>query len=490
MPVVSQTPYTSHLANGVSDTFGYEFQLIQGTDLEVKLDGVVQSSGYTVTGVGVQAGGDVVFDTPPANNTLVEFTRKIPRTRSTNYPYLGDLPEATVDADFDRLVQMIQDLAYFTDTLGLKLPAGDTRAPMVIPSVTDRASKFFAFNSDGDAIAALGVPDVPASAWAATLLEAVSAAAARTVMGAAASGAIGSSGLTMATSRLLGRTTASTGAPEEISVGDGLSLSGGVLALSQIQVAVRQTVLSGPVDSSGNPAFGGSTGTATVTASGTLVATAANGIANRTGSIANPSWTGLSTNGTMYLYLDIAADGTCTTGSTTLEPIYREGGADVTTNNQFTFNIGEMVGKVGNGSVANQVHRVFVGQVTVAGGVVTAIVWYALRGRYQSAEQAIPANSTLLSVNHNLGVRPQNYDVKMRCVITEHGYPVGAEATFTPNDDGDGGRNNGSYVTSMAYGWMNTSTSPSPFIKAMNAGGMAVATPANWRLVFQAQRGW
>ena len=34
----------------------------------------------------------------------------------------------------------------------------------------------------------------------------------------------------MATSRLLGRTTASTGAIEEISVGSGLSLSGGSLS--------------------------------------------------------------------------------------------------------------------------------------------------------------------------------------------------------------------------------------------------------------------
>ena len=48
----------------------------------------------------------------------------------------------------------------------------------------------------------------------------------------AASGAATSSGLTMATSRLLGRTTASTGAIEEITVGNGLILSSGNLAVS------------------------------------------------------------------------------------------------------------------------------------------------------------------------------------------------------------------------------------------------------------------
>lgn len=170
-------------------------------------------------------------------------------------------------------------------------------------------------------------------------------------------------------------------------------------------VPVRQTVLSGPVDSSGYSAFGGSTGSTTVTASGTLKATAAaGGDANYTGSITNPSWTGLSTNGTMYLYLDITSGGVVTTGSTTLAPAYQWGGTYSVTNLQNTFNIQEMTMKVGNGSTAAQVYRVFVGEVTVAGGVVTAIVWYALMGRYVSALTALPAAGTPQTHSHNIGV--------------------------------------------------------------------------------------
>lgn len=55
------------------------------------------------------------------------------------------------------------------------------------------------------------------------------AADARTALGAAASGAATASGITLATSRLLGRTTAGTGAIEEISV-SGLTFSGGALS--------------------------------------------------------------------------------------------------------------------------------------------------------------------------------------------------------------------------------------------------------------------
>jgi hypothetical protein len=50
------------------------------------------------------------------------------------------------------------------------------------------------------------------------------------VTGAAASGSITTSGLTQATARILGRTTASTGAIEEIQIGSGLSLSAGELS--------------------------------------------------------------------------------------------------------------------------------------------------------------------------------------------------------------------------------------------------------------------
>jgi len=48
----------------------------------------------------------------------------------------------------------------------------------------------------------------------------------------ASAGDVTSSGLTMATARLLGRSTASTGAVEEISIGSGLSLSAGTLSAS------------------------------------------------------------------------------------------------------------------------------------------------------------------------------------------------------------------------------------------------------------------
>jgi len=178
-------------------------------------------------------------------------------------------------------------------------------------------------------------------------------------------------------------------------------------------VPTRQTVLAAAVDSSGFTALGGSTGSTTLTTTAIsvsvpFVVTAANsfnlqGAVNVMGmSTSNLTWTGLSTNGTMYLYVDIGSDGTVTTGSGTLAPVYQFGGTYSTTSGQFTFNIQEMVGKVGNGSSAVQTHRVYVGEVTVSGNVVAAIVWYALMRRYEIESSALAINTTYVH-NHNLG---------------------------------------------------------------------------------------
>jgi hypothetical protein len=284
-----------------------------------------------------------------------------------------------------------------------------------------------------------------------------------------------------------------------------------VITVGQGTVPVRQTVLSGPVTSAGLPDFGGSTGSTTVTMTGTLVATAANGAVasgatDLAGSITNASWTGLSTNGTMYLYLTVNADGTCTPGSTTLEPVYQQGGTYSTTNGQSTFNIQEMTMKVGNGSSAAQAYRVFVGEVTVAGNVVTAITWYALMGRYIGAwTSTIPGTNTEVTENHNLGLGSgagAGYaapgiagKLALRCDSADTGYAAGEifHGAMTQPSAGNYAlltprlrKNTLALRTgaSIAFLWMNASTGALAY-----TGGGGV-TSASWSYRFEVSRTW
>jgi len=276
---------------------------------------------------------------------------------------------------------------------------------------------------------------------------------------------------------------------------NGITFADGRLqARAAFPVPVRQTVLSGPVDTNGLPSFGGSTGSTTVTATGTLRPTASNGFdasgpVDYVGSITNPSWTSLSTNGTMYLYLDIAAAGTCTTGSTTLLPTYRWGGADVTTNNQATFNIQEMQMKVGNGSVATQTYRVFLGEVTVSGSVVTAITWYALMGRYDSGWTAtIPAAGTAVSRNHNIGCTEISGGWQIECTTTDAGYAVGDRLIVSPSGTGSTLLTSPSVWSTRNSIGVTIANGNSVFVANKSTGVQVALTVGSWKYKLVAQK--
>lgn len=64
----------------------------------------------------------------------------------------------------------------------------------------------------------------------------------RTALGVPASGLLTASGLTQTTGKLLGRSTAATGAIEEITIGVGLTLSAGSLTNSQTQTVATQLI--------------------------------------------------------------------------------------------------------------------------------------------------------------------------------------------------------------------------------------------------------
>lgn len=125
-----------------------------------------------------------------------------------------------------------------------------------------------------------------------------------------APGAITTSGLTMATSRLLGRTTASTGAVEEISVAGGLTLSGGVLTGTSGTVTsvsgtgtVNGITLTGTVTSSGSLTLGGTLSNVSLTTQVTGTLPIANGGTNATTASGARTSLGATTVGSNFFTL-------------------------------------------------------------------------------------------------------------------------------------------------------------------------------------------
>jgi hypothetical protein len=163
MAVLEQTPIASSVANGLTVTFPHAFKLLNAADLLVVafLDGVTSTYtlgvDYTVTGVG-QDSGAVVFASAPASGSVVTRARATKIERLTDYQNNGDLPAATLNADLDRLVLMMQDLFSGSNVAPnvLRAPVGETIAGL--PPASDRAGYLLGFDAAGQALMVPGQP--------------------------------------------------------------------------------------------------------------------------------------------------------------------------------------------------------------------------------------------------------------------------------------------------------------------------------------------
>lgn len=65
----------THIANGTTVTFAFPFAVFEALDIEVLMNGAVQSAGYTLLGLGSSEGGAVSFSFAPADGTTIILRR-------------------------------------------------------------------------------------------------------------------------------------------------------------------------------------------------------------------------------------------------------------------------------------------------------------------------------------------------------------------------------------------------------------------------------
>ncbi len=135
MSVTVQTPVNSYTANGVTTVFNFTFLLLSAADLDVYIDGVLQTltADYSVSGLEINAGGTVTFVTAPANGANVVLQRNSDIARATDYQNNGDMLSTVVNKDFDRLWLAMQEILYKYQLAPSLIPgsplAGNVRLP-------------------------------------------------------------------------------------------------------------------------------------------------------------------------------------------------------------------------------------------------------------------------------------------------------------------------------------------------------------------------
>lgn len=132
MSVSIQNPRTEYTGNGASKLFAFPWYCGSSDDLVVTVAGAAVASGYTATGFGLNSGGVVEFATAPGVGVPVVLFRQTALARDTNYQVAGDLLASTVNADFDRLWQAMQDIGAGSIEIAsvLRVPAGEVLSPL------------------------------------------------------------------------------------------------------------------------------------------------------------------------------------------------------------------------------------------------------------------------------------------------------------------------------------------------------------------------
>ena len=264
---------------------------------------------------------------------------------------------------------------------------------------------------------------------------------------------------------------------------------------------------AGPVTAAGLPNFLPATmsGTLTLQTSNVsptypLVATAASGWSLATGTPVDTigvstgplAWPGLAPNRAAatpnFLYATIAG-GVLTPGSTLLPPIYQHGGTPAVTSGQFTFNIAEMRGYLGNGTSAPPVNLVMMGEAVTGSSAVLSTVAYAYNGYYDSGWTATLSNAGV-TTNCNIGAEPSLYATRyvICCTAPDLGYSIGdilINSAFT------GSTNSSAIIPYATRNAVSTPVLANHAAIVKTTGNMtAQANLASWKYKLVAERGW
>lgn len=507
MAVSTTTRRVSYTGNGATLAFAYPFRILDASHLKVYVDAVLQASGYAVSGVGGATGGTVTFSAAPANGAVVLLLRDVPLTQTVDTQNNETILEDVLDASLDKLTMMAQQIA---ENIGRSptLGAADVDGSGAYAANGNRIANLGAPTAQTDAarvqdisaiVAAAGNVPSPLSGDAGKFLKATGAAAfgwtaaASTDIADFAEAARDAIGAALVAGANITITVNDAG--DTITIGNTGPTSADITAAVEANRAFRsQCTQFGPRTSDGHPNFLPATSgslllqTNNITSSVPLVVHAAQGRGGRTAVLtADVTWSPLASASTLFLGMTIAADGAASLFSTTTAPVYQRGGSPSTTNGQYTYIIAERTMYLGNGTTADKVYAVFVGECTTSGSAVTATVAYAYEGRSRSAQTAIPAGGSIATFAHNVGVRPDFFDVFIVNLTTQHGYSPGDVlrpfGDNTSNNQTPLGMVTGRNSAQVVYG-------TTLIVPVRTTGVIQSITRTSWEYIFCADRGW
>nr|BAR32411.1 tail fiber [uncultured Mediterranean phage uvMED] len=185
MTVSSINTKNSYSANGSLTSFTYTFPINTTAELQVIERAANGSetvktlnSDYSITDNGSQ-GGQVIFNSAPANGVTIVLLRDTNLTQETDYIANDPFPAETHEAALDKLTLQQQELQEELDRAIKISRSNDITSSEIVATASARAGKLLAFDSSGDLEVSLDASSIATNATAAAN-SATAAAASQT----------------------------------------------------------------------------------------------------------------------------------------------------------------------------------------------------------------------------------------------------------------------------------------------------------------------
>lgn len=192
MTVNSEVSRVSYIGDDSTTNLSVPFKFFSEDDLLVTVvdsDGaettLVLDTDYTVTGEGIESGGEIDLAEAVATGSSITIRLRPATLQPVSIRNQTDFYQETHENAFDRVVKIAQAQQDELDR-SLKLPETEagSAAATILPPVVDRASQFLGFDASGNPIAASSFSSgVVASSFMQTVLDDTTAGAALTTLG-------------------------------------------------------------------------------------------------------------------------------------------------------------------------------------------------------------------------------------------------------------------------------------------------------------------
>lgn len=178
--------------NGVTTVFTGSWSPISSSYMVVELETIatgvrvtqVLNTDYTLTFT--SAGYSITFATAPASTKRVIRSRNVAMEQSDTYTTYKGFQGAVVEASFDQVMAVSQDMADAVDRCP-KFPSGEDDLDAVLPAASLRANKALIFDADGNVTVGTDDYEDQATAAAASASAAASSASAASTSATSAS---------------------------------------------------------------------------------------------------------------------------------------------------------------------------------------------------------------------------------------------------------------------------------------------------------------